>query len=480
MKLFGFEVSRVRSARKARFFAGAANSRFTEDWWAKALSADGQMRGSLKALRQRARQLHRDTPFAQRLAQLYRTHVIGPVGITLQSRLMAGARLDTPANDAIEMAWWTWGRDASVAGDTWCDVQDQYAIGMAIDGEFLARRVLTPDGPRLQILDPDQLDEAHNVDLPDGARISMGVEQDRYGRPIAYHISDGHPERARVQRVRVPASEVVHIFRRLRPGQSRGVPPLAPVMLALKMLDGYQEAELIAARMGAAKSVYFTQDPESGGSEAADDVHSSFEPGQQTILPPGMNVVSVDPNHPNAGFDVFMKAVLRSVANGCGVAYTSLSGDLTAVNYSSIRAGLLDERDEWKALHRFTIEHLCAPVFAWWCQQAGLRGQLVTSLALRAPMAAQWQPRGWAWVDPLNDIQTLEREIALGINSRSAAAAERGRDFADLVPQIKAETDLAASANVFVGGLDYAPAENFPATEQPTRALRVVRSAANG
>jgi capsid protein len=62
-------------------------------------------------------------------------------------------------------------------------------------------------------------------------------------------------------------------------------------------------------------------------------------------LLPGQEFAEFNPTHPTTAYKDFMKAVLRSIARGLGMAYTTLTGDLEAVNYSSIRAGLLSERD---------------------------------------------------------------------------------------------------------------------------------------
>ena len=44
--------------------------------------------------------------------------------------------------------------------------------------------------------------------------------------------------------MRVPAAEIVHLFRPLRPGQIRGEPWLARALVKLNELDQYDDAEL--------------------------------------------------------------------------------------------------------------------------------------------------------------------------------------------------------------------------------------------
>ena len=119
--------------------------------------------------------------------------------------------------------------------------------------------------------------------------------------------------------------------------------------------------------------------------------------------------------YPNGQFGVFVKACLRSVASGLGVSYNSLSGDLEGVNYSSIRAGLLEEREELKGVQRFVIEHVVDPIF-----REGLSYALLSE-GLDLPAAkldkfemVEWKPRRWQWVDPLKDTQANVMSVANG------------------------------------------------------------------
>ena len=70
------------------------------------------------------------------------------------------------------------------------------------------------------------------------------------GRRTAYYFYKEHPgERLffpnYLDLIRVPADEVMHLFRPLRPGQLRGVPWLANALVRLWELDQYDDAELL-------------------------------------------------------------------------------------------------------------------------------------------------------------------------------------------------------------------------------------------
>jgi capsid protein len=73
--------------RPARQYEGAKFSRLTADWLASGTSADAEVRGSLATLRNRARQLIRDSDYARQAIRAIRNNVIG-TGVKMQSQVM--------------------------------------------------------------------------------------------------------------------------------------------------------------------------------------------------------------------------------------------------------------------------------------------------------------------------------------------------------------------------------------------------------
>src|SRR5690606_4952490 len=107
----------------------------------------------------------------------------------------------------------------------------------ATDGESFA--VLT-NNPRLTT--DIQLDlrlvEADQVCTPDldarAANAVDGIVFDGAGNPVEYHILKQHPGESgsglNREYDRLPASSVVHWYRRDRPGQARGIPDIMPAL----------------------------------------------------------------------------------------------------------------------------------------------------------------------------------------------------------------------------------------------------------
>ena len=143
--------------------------------------------------------------------------------------------------------------------------------------------------------------------------------------------------------------------------------------------------------------------------------------------------------------------MLRGIASGLGVSYTSLSNNLEAVSYSSIRQGLLEERDHWRTIQWWMVDHFCQPVYAAWLRQTLDIGtvNLPSNKYFKFAMS-QWVPRGWQWVDPRNEIEATVTAIQNGLMTNTQALAERGLDIEDVIRERQAEQELLASYGVTV------------------------------
>ena len=466
-------IRRRRSARthpKGTAFRGAVQNRLTEDWiLASIRSADAEVRGDLRTLRKRAREMARNTAHCSRFIDLIADNVIGPHGIRLQSRPLGfDGELDEGAAQKIEEAWARWGDPKVCSADgrlSWHGIQELVVQTEAMDGEGILRMLpgfRNDFGFAVQLLDADQLDEELNRPAGKGTNeIRMGVEIDQWGRPVAYWMWDAHPfdlqGSFRRQRVRVPAEQIVHRYQIRRAGQTRGVSWFAPILMDAQMLSALQEAELIASRIAASKSGVFEYEdasmvPDPDLPHGTTDFTWDMEPGVFDTLPPGLKANFFDPTHPNGAFEGFNKIILHTIAAGLKTSYHSLTGDLREVNFSSIRQGSLQERDIYRRLQRRTWTHVHQPVFRWWLKWALTMGAIDLPLRDRARLERhEWQGRGWPWIDPLKDIKAAELALELGLDSRTRLAAEQGRDFADVLDKLAREQELARRKGVAIG-----------------------------
>lgn len=451
-----------------RAYAAAKHDRLTASFSGTALSPGEALRRDLRVIRKRSRQLCMDNDYARKFLHMVGTNVVGPAGIRLQARMTwPDGALDLENNKLIEQAFkdWSMPGNCDVTGKlAFRDVQSLLITAIARDGEVLLRHVDGADNPfryAVQIIEADHLDEHYNVRLRNGNRIVMGVELDAFKKPVAYHLFTQHPGDNSYlwggkHYDRVPADEIIHLFIVDRPSQPRGVPWMHTAIRRLNMLGGYEEAELVAARVGASKMGFFTSEdgqtlvPEELGPDDPDageknvDLVQDAEPGVFHELPEGMSFETFDPQHPTTAYADFTKSVLRGAASGLNVAYNSLANDLEHVNFSSIRSGVIEERGHWQVLQQWLILQACMPIYEHWIDFALLTGQLALPINRRARYSqVHWQPRGWDWVDPLKDTKANESGVALGTTTRTEIAAAKGRDLEEMFEQLKREQQLA-------------------------------------
>lgn len=464
----------------ATAFRGADQNRLHSDRWTQANAPDTEIRYSSRPLRAAARDLVRNNPHAAGAVESVADNIVGKRGMMIVPKFrLANGEPDRLAITEVTRGWNEWGDEfSSIDGvESWYETERLIAKSWFTDGEIFIRHRRGWDNPygyAAELIDPDLLDEDFNERREErGREIVMGVEIDEYGRPVAYHFWKHHPDdMRRRERVRIPAADITHHFVRYRAGQTRGFSCFAPVLTTVEMIDGYSEAELVAARYHASKMGFIeTVDAEaialwaarmSGQNQSGKEPHNrrlKLSPGQVEHLEPGQRFTSFDPNHPNDAFDPFMKALMRGVARGMHMSYLTYTGDVSEANYSSMRAGLLPERDHWEVLQEVTARRVHRPVYR---AQLSM-GMLSGAYKLRSPVArdyygVEWRGRRWKWVDPAKDLEALEGEVKLGINSRQRAAAERGLDYETVVEETADDVAYARERGVYVGGVKTPPA----------------------
>jgi lambda family phage portal protein len=426
----------------------------------------------MRALRARARWLSRNDGYADRYLRLVRQNVPGPTGFKFQSDVREPDRQgkmvkDRVANTMIEreFARWSLPRYCTVTGQmSLREVQHLVAVSLKRDGEFLVRKVRNGSeyGIQLQVLEPDMIDEGLNTDLGNGQYIRMGIEFDEWRRPIAYHLKRYNPAVEMYgtdaylsgQHQRVPADEIYYGFDGDRAFQSRGVSRLASGMSRLRMLSGYEEAAVVNARVSAAKMGFFKKSADAVGEYTGNDVDGNdvltdAEAGTFEELPVGWDFAPWDPQYPSGEHEPFVKRTLRGIASAFNVAYNTFANDLEGVNYSSIRAGLLDEREAWILDQEIVKEKFLLPMFEDWLEMAILKRRLPLPISkfdkFNAPV---FTGRRWPWVDPEKDIKAKILEVQNGMTSLSQVVAERGDDLEDVLAEIAEDQALAEKYGV--------------------------------
>ena len=454
----------VRAPKQRHFHAAAAN-RLTSDWQSLSSPIDGQLRYALEPLRNRSRELIQNNAYANKFVHMLKSNVLGCDGLKLRNRAAEEpqwtdgkwqpGKVDEYANGIIERQWREWGKREFCTVDkrlSWPEVQNLLLESWATDGECILRLYRgypNKYGFAVQIIDADLLDTKKNGVHDNGNEIRMGVELSPAGEPVAYWLHTKNPyehhfgDASTREWERVPAIDIVHAYHFRRAFQHRGYPLLAPVMMSLKMLGGYEEAELVAARTAASKMAFLRNTGE-GAYQGAEDQGGNrqmeAEPGVIEELPSNMELEILDWKHPNTNFHVFVKGMLRSIAAGVNVSYNTLANDLEGVNFSSGRMGQMEERENWRYLQGWFAGSVCAPVFKQWLF-AGLFSGAVPLPAGKFEKfnKPQWHGRRWAWVDPQKEVSAIQNELELKITSLSRVLAERNIDRDELLEEIASD-----------------------------------------
>lgn len=447
--------------------------------WSAPPRAD--LRQDLRGLVGHARHAAHNGDLARSYEMLVRRHVIGPAGIRLKMRIEDGpGRPDIAANRRIERAWRDWGRMGSptICGRmSWWGVECAVATAIAREGGAFLRLWRGAGrgkyGLQVEPILFDLLDLDLTRPLAGGGWIESGVECNADGCPVAFHFwncAQGETHRGLHQRrVRVPAGDIVQIMVPEEIGQNLGIPRSATALRLMNMGEKYEESAMTAANYGAAQMVFFKQSDQSGqltGPVDTDVPIDEIEAGTVAGLPPGVEPVPFSPNYPEAAVEPFMRHMHTKMAAGLGVAAETLTGDLSRANFSSLRAGKGEERDEWRMLQRAVFESLHDGVFAAWLPMALLSGGIGLPVEKLDKFSDhEWQPRGWQSVNPKDDAAAAQIETGLGLRSLTDIAAERGRDFADIVAERKAERAALEAAGLPMPSLQPGAVMQSPADE---------------
>ncbi len=460
---------------------GASSARKSMAGW---IWAGGDPRADIDAnlatLRQRSRDLYMGAPLAAGALKTARTNVVG-AGLKLKATPDAEL-LGLSPEQARAWARRTEREFALWAESNECDLQRQNTFGELQSLAFLSwlmsgdvfallpykPRAAVPYDLRIDLLEADRVcnpgsnvytwSSQQTIKLANGNQVTQGVEYSADGELVAFHVSNNHPlsvetdpsaqwARVEVYGANTGRRNVLHLYEQERPGQRRGVPILAPVIVAIKQLDRYADAELMAAVVGALFTVFVENDsPDSplgellptsdqittGGTDAND---IQLAPGAVVGLRPGEKISVVNPGRPNANFPDFVTAVARQIGAALEIPYELLFKSFTA-SYSASRAALLEAWKMFRMRRTWLAHDFCQPAYTEWLWEAVAKGRVIAPgfggdpLITRAWAGAEWNGPAPGQLDPMKEAQAAKLRIDEELSTRAKEAAEiNGSDF---------------------------------------------------
>lgn len=467
--------ARTILAMTGGYSGGSKTRRGLKEWNPTGGSADTDINWDLPTLRDRSRDLTRNNPLAGGAIHTAVNNVVGP-GLRLNSRIDFKAlgmskEQAKEFEERAERGFKLWADQADLEAQlSFYELQDLVFRSTLESGDVFVlmpfvQRAGDAFGLKLQVIEADRVSNPHS--RMDTDRLSGGVEIDANGRPLYYHIMTSHPGDIGkgVKREWKPyraftsagRKDMLHLFRKLRPGQHRGVPYLTPVIEKLKQLDRYSEAELMAAVIAGMFTVFVKTETGDGlaameptadtGATSTDD-EVKLDYGAIVDLNNNESIETADPNRPNQAYEKFVMAIMRETAVGLELPAEVLLKQFTN-SYSAARAALLDSWTFYKCRRTWLNRKFCGPVYEAWMTEAVARGYLYAPGFTKDPLTraaylnAEWFGPTQGQIDPVKDVKAAEGRIGLRLTSRTEECiALTGSDWEPKVSQMEYEEEL--------------------------------------
>lgn len=471
--------ARAMQALSGAYLGARYDRRQTMSWTTSRGDADSDTLYDLPTLRQRSRDLVRNAPLATGAINTVSTHVVG-TGLKLQSHIDRAILNLTDedadeweANTEREFKLWAESQDCDSARTLTFAEHQELAFRQCLengDHFIILPRIPRKDNPyslTLQHIESDRIINEKNQG--DTAILTAGVEKDEYGAPITYHICNQHPgSRFGLSNrtwTKVPAygantnlRNIIHLYKIIRAGQTRGVPYLAPVIETIKQIDKYTEAEVMAAVVSAMLTIFVkseTGDIDLAPMEPTDETKAKdtdsdikLASGAVIGLAPGESIETVNPLRPNTGFDPFIMSILRQVGVALELPFEVLVKHFTA-SYSASRAALMEAWRFFRSRRQWLARHFCQEIYEIWLYEAIAIGRISAPgffsdpLIRKAYCGSSWIGDAPIQIDPEKEINAAKQRIAVGLSTVDEETAFiTGGDFETNYPRIRKEVQM--------------------------------------
>ena len=450
-------LQEMKSAKpkRTRSFKGAKMSRFT-NWLNNTFAPiNKDLKSDLRELITRSRELAKNNEIMRSHLNNMQKSIVGREGFRLQSLVKdLQGNLASEINVEIENAWFDFGKrtngyieKSGTQGDI--DLDILILRTLIIDGEVfihIDKNAKNEYGISFELLDSLTIDTMKNqLATPTQNAIVMGVQIDKYNRPIQYWVREHNGENYNTGELyAIPADEIIHIYKQEFVGQTRGFGDIVASIDSLKQLDDFAIAQLIQAKISACQGIFYEKTGDTAGDflEQSDDsiedegtFLQQIAPGVASIVPQGYTVKTMTPTHPNANFANFVKAIIRRISAACGISYNRLAGDYEAVNYSSLREASLSENKTYANLQRFLIDNWKNIQY-----ELFLRSYIInfpetklTPAKFKSYLDYHFIGRKEALFDQAKQIVGIQRKLKMGLTNPIIELEQRGLDPKEVI-----------------------------------------------
>lgn len=480
---------------------------------------------NLATLRGRSRNLYMGAALATSAININRTNVVG-VGLRLKSavdRVTLGMTAEQAAEwqRKAEEEFKLWAEDKRMCDATGMNnfykLQSLVLMSQQLSGDVfvLMRRDekpsrIKPYTLRLQLIEADRVRTPGTEGLETGYTITTakakngnmiydGVEVDKTGKVVAYHIANYYPfdytnlAERKIERVvaigeKSGLPNILHVMAAERPGQYRGVPYLAHVVEPLLQIKRYTEAEIQAAIVqsfftafvtttGPTNETPWNETTEPGSVPYVESTENEYQmgPGTINIMAQGEDIKFATPTHPQTGFDVFIKAMAQQVGAALEIPATVLLKAFVS-NYTASRGELMEAWKAFKMRREWLTDDFCRPVYESFLTEAVARGRIAAPgffedpVIRRAYLRSEWIGPSQGQLDPVKEANAAAIMCQNGFSNREAEAIKLGgSEFSGNVERLRIENEQLAAAIAPIGAAELSAeptAENDQQDEQ--------------
>jgi len=470
-----------------RVFQAAQMDRTTASWSRSYTNINLDIRNGLQALNARARDLAENDPYAKKFLKLLEKNVVGPDGFSHRNKAYDFVEVDGElskvhdklTNQIIEDGFAEYGKLNTCLLQGNQTMREATALelkSMAVDGEVFLQKLTGSQykyGFCYQQIESQMCDTMYNRTAPNGNKIIMGIEYTKYMQPVNYYFrtdAGGDPLYITNSKsyVKIPASQIIHLYKIEFIGQLRGISWFLPTALRMNILKGYQEAVLLNARSSAMKNGVLVPSKESDALDVANvsgteensdgDLVKQISPGETYVVPEGYDFETYDPTYPSGQEGGFTDSVVQGMASGFDVDFPSLASNWKGVNYTSSRAASLDARGGYAIIQSYLIEHKMEPIRIAWLEVAMLTKamQMPDAILLKiiSDLDKYNKPTFYgfkgAWVDQWKENKADAFGVDNNLETMERTLGKRGYNLEEFVQQKKYEKKLLKDAGLTV------------------------------
>lgn len=389
-----------------------------------------------RVLRNQSRNTSTDISLASGFFETICAEILGEQGLILD--ISSG---DSAFDERIEKEFFKWEKECCFYGVyDFEDIEEMALISFYRDGEIFLRFHNEPF--KIELINAEKIDDNY---ASEASGIKYGIEREEGSIKAKYYYLRKNDR----ELIKIPANEILHIKKGLIPEQYRGISKLASAISDLNDKDRLKSSEIDRATLASKITGFFVRKDSGmdfGGGIDGDEkdviIPNQAIVGKMEYLDENLDVKFVEPHAPQ-NIEFYLKSTDREIAKALGISYHTFTGDLSEVNYSSIRHGTMSERRQFRRIQNFFKRKFHAPIFESWLLDQLLSGKISPKDYKQALNNYTFKPQGWEYIDPTKEVNANKVAIDSGFKTISEVLREKGIEHDTFMADLDKDTQIA-------------------------------------